>query len=524
MKKSIALVLALCLVLTVAPTIIVSAANEPELLFEMQYSGTDGDAVSSVTATTATADNLEGQIVTTPGNNGSDAPIYKEETGADGESTIKYLKFAYPDGAVYKNTYARVAVPMDVDMEIINKEALTFETWVRPNRGDGTDWFHIFTLGNLAVTGKPSPSTSDQKAVILRWWDSAARGITVTPDFETNSQFYLAHTGETNGNYKEFNGQWVHIVVTREWTPSNDAAPFGAGTWKSTLYINGKKKTASMSEAASRYNYKKDDVVKDGNPYPWNYLTIGGHCTTDAQSFKGDIATFKMYEGVFEDETVINQKYMADMSKYREMVHALPIADVEPDATSVEFELSNDVDVNTFKAENISVVNSEGRAIGATLTEYDAATRRGTIAISDFLGYGERYELHFTNVLDATGEQTANVAGKFKTIESFGTATVGLTSGGAPVSSLADADKVEVSMPVSGEETDKFAVALIVRDASGRGVNGGFKINELTGSGTLSISTNGITLGEGYSVKAIAWKIGDSAKGAVAISKQIVLK
>jgi len=519
MKKRLALVLALCLILTALPIHIAFAAGEPELLFEMEFSGTNGSAVSSVTATTATAANLESAIVTTPYQD-SDAPIYKEETGADGESTIKYLKFAYHDGTEYKNTWSRVVVPMDVDMEIINKTALTFETWVRPNRSDETDWFHIFTLGNMYIKGQTS--AYDQKAVILRWWNSN-EGITLTQDYKTGAQVRLKHAGETNKNYKEFNGQWIHLVVTREWTPSNDAAPFGAGTWKSTLYINGKKKSTLTEEATERYNYKKDDVINTVN-IPWNYLTVGGHTTGSAQSFKGDIATFKMYEGVFEDEGVIAQKYVADMDKYRELVHALPIADVEPDATSISFTLSNDVDETTMKAENISIVNSEGRAIGATLTGYDAATRTGTIAISDFLGYGEKYELRFANVIDATGEQAAGVAGKFNTIESFGTATVGLTSGGAPVSSLAAADKVEISMPVSGEETDEFAIALVVRDASGRGVNGGFKIATVTGSGTLNVSTNGVTLGEGYSVKAIAWKIGDSEKGAVAISKQIVLK
>lgn len=517
MNKSIALALAICLALSIGFAQIVSATDSstPTLLFELEYSGTEGVEVedADVGATTATAGFLEeGQTLSTSPASGTKKPVYHTEASKNDTGELEYMTFGttFPD-------YPRIAVPMDKDLQLANEEALTFETWIRPNLNpDSWEGVYLFTIG-----GK-SAATRAVEAV----WHSRQddRGVVLNPDCqELGTSYIISHGQATNLNSDDgsknsymlgYNNQWIHLVMTREWIAESDTAPFGAGKWRTTLYVNGIKRSTVDAEAAERHNYEISESTA------WNYLIVGGS-QYSSQSWKGDLATFKMYKGVFSDEEVFS-KYGQEGGRYRELAEAsLTKTLVEPDEESISFTFTKPIKENTVKAENISIVNSQGEKLdtGAVTFENGVAT----IKILEFLGYGEEYSLCFNGIKEATGEGAASVGGTFKTKAPFGEATTAFTNSGEAVESFANADKVEVSMPVEGEADEEFAIALLVSDENGRGVSNGFKIVKVTGSGTLDISTTGITLQEGYTVEVVAWKTMSDEKGAVAISRLIVL-
>lgn len=515
MNKGIALILALCLMLTLASAQMVTAADNPTLLFELDYSGTEGEEIADtdIDATVATKGFLEeGQALSASpaGTSSTKRPVYHTEASKNNTGQLEYMTFGdtFPD-------FPRISVPMSKDLGLANAEALTVETWIRPNLNPNSwEGVYLFTIGG---------NTAATRAVEALWHSRQDdRGVGINPDVQKQgNSYFISHGQATNLNSDDgsknsymlgYNNQWIHLVMTREWIAAAESAPFGAGTWRTSLYVNGLKRSTIDTEVEERYNYAVTDSTG------WNYLVIGGS-QYSSQSWKGDLASFKMYDGVFSDEEVF-AKYGQEGGKYRDMAEAsLTKTLVEPDEESISFTFTKPVKANTVKAENISIVDSNGEE-----TELGAVTFENgivTINLLEFLGYGEEYTLLFNGIKEETGEGAASVGGTFKTKAPFGEATTTFTSGGSAVESFETADKVEVSMPVVGEAEDEFAMAVLVCDQNGRGVSNGFNINKVTGSGTLNVSTTGITLAEGYTVEIVAWKIASDEKGAVAISRII---
>ena len=133
MNKGIALILALCLMLTLASAQIVTAADNPTLLFELDYSGTEGEEIADtdIDATVATKGFLEeGQALSASpaGTSSTKRPVYHTEASKNNTGQLEYMTFGdtFPD-------FPRISVPMSKDLGLANAEALTVETWIRPN-------------------------------------------------------------------------------------------------------------------------------------------------------------------------------------------------------------------------------------------------------------------------------------------------------------------------------------------------------------------------------------------------------
>ena len=309
--------------------------NVVNLLFDMEISGTNNQPVTSVNATEATRHNIltkdeeTGEKwefgITAAHNTQEWTPTYRYKDG------IKYLTFRRGDNVNSK--FARVVVPMDPALGIANKDALTFETWARPNECtnfDGTTykWAYLASFGRTSHVPWLSEDKNESyanggyyshisNASFYLYWRYAAKvndtynGIGVLPDVQKLNTANLAHgknkdmaEGNNNatdgsaylGDMDEFEDKWAHIVVTREY--------LGGDKWQSVLYINGNKRTTATVTGCGETDY--DETFSN--------LIIGASVKND-EAFAGDISTFKMYDGVLDAATV-RKNYYDSYDKY----------------------------------------------------------------------------------------------------------------------------------------------------------------------------------------------------------------
>jgi len=305
--------------------------NVVNLLFDMEINGTDGAAVDQVNATvnataatqkylrTNTETGQKYAVSTTSGTPSSAIkPIYHQE----GE--IKYLTFkdALSDGTYLNGSAgddARVAVPMDPAINIANKDNLTFEAWIRPNRAKAENWGYWFAVGKARYLDWPGAMTTEPNlktdtAILGAWRQKSGNsysGLGIAPDYVAattgtvinHGLFKDMAEGNNNdgklGDMSEFNNKWVHIVITKEWKGSNK--------WESILYVNGNKRTpdnTAIAQLSARTVYTDE----------FSNLFIGSDNRAN-QAFAGDISTFKLYDGVL-DATTIRQKYYNSYETY----------------------------------------------------------------------------------------------------------------------------------------------------------------------------------------------------------------
>ena len=328
MKKSVAIIIAICMLMSLLPIGMVWAteAAAPTLLFELAISGVEGEGVkgttTTVAATAATQGNLQsGSSLSiesiTSGH--TDPPVYHQE------GSVKYLTFArdvlentatdeVTGEKVGTGTYSytkedsRIVVPMAHSLDIANKDALTFETWIRPVRdtrvtGQKGDYNRVFSFGSARGIDDVNPH---KNLFEFNWMvrNTSYGGPRFDNDNQNadandqNSFYSVTASGDTtdpiNGYMDEFDNTWMHLVITREWTAVTETT----GTWTNKLYINGAYRGSKTGATSTR------SVITTGTPgNPMNHLCIGGY-TNSAEAFRGDISTFKMYDGVLPEATV----------------------------------------------------------------------------------------------------------------------------------------------------------------------------------------------------------------------------
>lgn len=395
-----------------------------QLLFELEikdaegYTLTEGAAIdaSNVDATAATKANLNSALslegIT---SNHTDKPIYHEE----GE--VKYLKFVDENDANaalngYNKEDHRIVVPFKSELDIANKDALTFETWIRPNRnpnvtGTKTDYNRVFSFGSArGIEGVTTENRLFEFVWMVR--NTSSGGPRFENDLENSdtndrTSFYnVTESGTTNAQpieyMEEFEEKWMHLVLTREWKEvtapvydeSGNVTTAGTGTWTNKIFINGAYRGSVTSGTT-----EEKTIVPTSVTDPMNHLCIGG-LTGAAEAFRGDIAEFKMYDGVLTEDTV-RASYQAKRDTYfpanGRKVFGMQINDTSTgadlvtatdDSTSTGLMVPTAMDVaNTVaptRMEENGVEFLRFASLNTTTNEFENLRSQVTVRLSDF--------------------------------------------------------------------------------------------------------------------------------------------
>lgn len=533
MRKITAMTL-IIFILTSFMLVPADAADAPTLIFEMDLSDASnvvGEAVKVVKATTATAANLDpGDPIVTDRTISSvkHAPIFGK---IEGKNT-PYLTFADEANTTpaegkdmantnpWANSAARIIVPLNENINLADAEAVTVETWVKPGylAADTTRG----PCNIMTINKKDGLYDKKNTAFRVRWHKNDESGLAMYPDMTVNVNARLSH-GLLGSN----EAKWTHIVITRKWVKSDtqsDATEGEDGYWESSLYVNGQDCGTVSSENSNDAALK----VKQPNfaTMRWTDLVIGGsEIENTGQSFRGQIATMKVYDGLLSLDDA-KTSYMATRESFKAVADMNAIADLEPGTKNMTVSFTAPVSAKTLTNENIVIkrgdVTLRTTVTPIDVTEEETATA-ATITFLDKIDIGEEYEIDYSKLRDGNNEILKSEKKTFKSKASdFGAPTVTYTGG----SSLADATKMDVAMTVTdADKAGTFTLAMIVVNAEGRIVkfiNDTKTVDGTTGQAVLSVSS-GTDLGAGYTVKAVAWRV-DETDGAVAVSKTITAK
>ena len=506
MNKHIIMILSLCFIISLFSIGFTAYATEPDLLFEMDLSDSTSENLVVKASSASTGTESVSATYTKDGNEYS--PDYKEEDG------LKYLSFrsSKQDTA---NQASRVTVQL-TDTGILNKNSLTFETWARSkditNAGDN----RFFGLGFEAQNKMGHYVRLDM-----------ARAVTITdnPGGGTN---YVALGSLTDTD-------WHHYAFVYSFTPTVESAPFGAGTWSVTMYIDGESKGTKNKSVDARGNYVYGSTaggtqVATHETHIYNDLIIGD---SDGKAWVGDIATFKMYDGVLDATTILNS-YSTERGTYMEVPdvsrHSLSEISRSEEDFSITFDMA--VDGESVTSDAVYIEDSLGRKLTVVKKSYDESTFTAAYTLNNYLDYNQTYYLCLPGITDKEGGPIKRSRIEFVTKEREGivaSPAVVTDSSGESITDLSNTDvvniKVNIENKVAGTQKT-CAMALVIYDEKGyivEMVRSADVVIEGEQSGFVEVSTQGIELPTGCKIKAIAWS-DEPTKDSVAISMPVELQ
>ena len=152
--------------------------------------------------------------------------------------------------------------------------------------------------------------------------------------------------------FSGLNGQWIHLVVTRELTDideANDTAKVSHN-----IYINGELRSGSTPPS---YDVTLSTVNSDDK-----YLVISGH-NTGGPSVHGSLGAFKVYEGAFDADDAMN-------------AYSASIEDFYP-APKVD-EMIFDMDLSTYETDGKVGNSVEGNSSEVSITSSTQSPVLGT--------------------------------------------------------------------------------------------------------------------------------------------------
>lgn len=231
-------------------------------MFDLNMSGYPGGALTNKVGSTTIE--LKGNA----------QPAKKTILNADGEE-VSFLNFA-PDqtGGAWKYANGGLAIA-SVGTEVRGQNELTFACWVRSASTFTGRWDRLFNLGE-EYEHRMDVETNDS-------------GVTFRLGYGLTYQY----------TDTLWNNAWRYIVVSRKWVED--------GTLTTYVYIDGELKDTQTKTGC------ESPSAKEGN---WK-LAIGGMNHDVPATFPGDIADFKVYQGVLSAETV-EQNYNKGQSNFVE--------------------------------------------------------------------------------------------------------------------------------------------------------------------------------------------------------------
>ena len=359
-----------CLILSLAPIGALAATPAATLLFDLQIDEptADGLVLSNKVADSSVFGEITYGSRNTTATNGyqEHAPIYsKDELG------FNYLTFANYETASTADTAANRASAVVValneayqDGVFANTQAVSYEIWARPNSvANSSSWGALFGVGS-----NTNNNSSGVYAYELRF---------------TNGSGSFNHNQLDNGSsavntslYSKGSShldKWTHYVLTREYDAANLK-------WIYKFYADGDLLNTVENPVAALHDYQNTSTTST----PINYLIIGDGAGTDRyRSFIGDIAEFRVYDGVLS-ETEVADEYKDTKTTYEEPEVVIPPM---PDG------LIFDMDISGSSAGNIVVADTSNAAQVKAITPYGASSTAPVFGSEDGIDY-----LSFTTI------------------------------------------------------------------------------------------------------------------------------
>lgn len=547
MKKLLSLCLTFVLLASCVSVTYASETSGATLVYDMSLTGSAVDTGSGQTLK-VTDESGAGYVDTHAIS--TNQPVLKE-TGFGGK---QYLEFAYlpsedktGDGSINdkdlqgKNRSLKVKFKKDtangIDRggEIADFEEMTIEMWAKIDEKT-TIFSNMFSLG---VNGGGSGEAAFSGQV--NWGNKNNDGDCGDLTFYIDRAFDKRN-GTANAviGTDDTQGQWAHIVITREWleisAPEYDAdgkvTKLGTGQWKVNAYVNGVSASGSglgtglpatktqrllyeggfrMGKTGTVYEYTMDP--DNTTIYYADTLAVGGNLA--GEGFACDIGDFKIYKGIRTADEIA-EAYLSERTGYMAVpdVKAESIAKLENmQRDEAEFDITFDYDVDsaTVNAESIYIEDESGNKVGTTFKGF--ADNKASFELTDFLRYNTKYYLCMPGVKDLKGEAVARKRIEFTSAPKKNLKVTDVSIVGAADGKISG-DEVKITLKAKNTDaTNKIKVGMMVMIyKDGRAIMP-IKTNaqELApgAEGTLVVSTkdneSGILLGEGYMVRSFAY-------------------
>ncbi len=326
-RKIISLFISLMLLFTclLPVNIFASTANE-SLVFEMDLSNASSGSIA--VANSVTGGN---STVTTIG-----APVLGQI------NNNKYLSFS-----------GTAAVKV-VDSDFINQNEMTFEAWIKgTNFGSSDTGDYRMAIMTTGASENNYRYDIYGSANDIFYRPGGPKGTSLTAPNP------LVNAPDTRYNDKlaDYDEKWSHFVFTRKWTPTQGEAA-GQGRWSGELYVNGVKITPNYT------NDNNDQLRCDET----NLYAVIGNNSYYTKPFKGNIATFKIYNSIL-DAASIAAKYNAEKNNYITYANTLMLEEISESGSTISdaageitLKFNNYLDISTLK-NGITFTKADGSEI-----------------------------------------------------------------------------------------------------------------------------------------------------------------
>ncbi|MBQ4515788.1 MAG: LamG domain-containing protein [Clostridia bacterium] len=525
MKKLISLVAVFFLL--VCSTLIcsnASAAQEANLIFDLDINYTEADGL--MLSNKASDNSVFGEITygtrNSTATNGYEthSPTYSQD-----DLGVQYLTFAKYDTSSTADTAANRASAVKVALNtayqggvFANTQPISYEIWARPNSvvSSASAWGAL-----LGVGSDTNNNSSGAYAYELRLTNGS--GSYNFNQFDNCTSYNNTVVGANGASHLD---RWTHYVVTREYDATNLK-------WIYKFYANGVLVNTIENSVTALFDY----TTKSTAGAPINYLIIGNGAGSDRyRSFIGDIAAFKVYDGLLTDDYVENA-YKNELGDYIKLINATSnLSEIDPDADEFSIYFDESPDLLTINDE-ICIKTASDEKVATKFISYDATSKTAVFSLLDYLNAGESYTLCLDDVKDSDGLPLKSSRLPFIAKAKSNALTVNSSVGtlkdanGEITEYIAQAKTVDISMDVSNNSTDdkKVVMAMIIYDQSSRLVKMIRTPDTTILAGQqnlmLEVTTAGdaeIELAEGYKIKSIAWSVEENT-GAIAFSAPVEL-
>ena len=499
-----------------------SADQEANLIFDLDinYTEADGLALSNKAGDSSVFGEITYGTRNSTATNGYEthSPTYgKDDLG------VEYLTFANYETSSTADTAANRASAVRVSLNtayqggvFANTQPISYEIWARPDSvvASQSAW------GALLGVGTDSANNSAGSYAYELRLTNGLGGYNIN-QFDNGTSYYNTSVGTNGASHSD---RWTHYVITREYDAANLK-------WIYKFYANGALVNAIENPVTALFDY----TTKSTEKAPINYMIIGNGAGSDRyRAFIGDIAAFKVYDGLLTDDYIENA-YKNELGDYIKLIEATHnLSEIEPDADEFSICFDESPDILTVN-DDVCIKTATDEKVATKFISYDATSKTAVFGLLDYLNAGETYTLCMDNVKDPNSlplkSSRLSFVAKAKSDDLTAGSLVGTLkkANGDITESIAQAKTVDISMNVSNNSTadKKVVMAMIVYDSSGRLVKMIRTPDTLISAGQQNLALNVTTsedseieLGEGYKIKAIAWSVEENT-GAIAFSAPV---
>lgn len=307
---------------------------------------------------------------------------------------------------------------------IWNKDEFTIETWLRMTDGPSSSYW-----GNIFVN---SPGNLNNHIMRITYL-----GDSYALDSASSQYNYRLKIG--GGAYF---GKWAHLAVTAKYDDEN-------GKLATEVFINGESVMNSEIEYESR--------ISENN----SYWCLGGITNSASESFRGDIATFTVYDKVRSTEK-ITADYKKDIDKYTEATFESEKSEIAKDASQILMTTASDKSTDYILKSGITFSELEsGKAVLGSAQKTNGGF---LVTFGQYFKYGDIIKVYSNEAKSYTG---INIEKGFTDID-FTLYNESLS----PVSKP-DGSKEYMVKPViknNSENTAEYKYIIVFRDEKGASV------------------------------------------------------